>query len=193
MTEALVYPGRDRQLALAVRENWKGIKEFVRSRVRSAEDAEDIVQDVFVQLSVTFDVETPIERISAWLYTVARNRVIDWYRRRRTASLSVDEDREPDMNGAGSLLADDELGPERLFFRKLVSEELEEILNELPAAQREVFVMHEFDGLSFREIARRTGEPVNTLLSRKRYAVLAMRERLRDLYAEMFPNEGVGI
>jgi len=189
MTEALTYPGRDGQLARAVRDNWKGIKEFVRSRVRSAEDAEDIVQDVFAQLSATFDVETPIERVSAWLYTVAKNRVIDWYRRRKTASLSGDNERDDDQSGEAALLADDELGPERLYLRKLVSEELEEVLNELPAPQRDVFVMHEFDGLSFKEIAERTGEPVNTLLSRKRYAVLVMRERLRELYDDMFPYE----
>jgi RNA polymerase sigma factor (sigma-70 family) len=189
MTEALTYPGRDGQLARAVRDNWKGIKEFVRSRVRSAEDAEDIVQDVFAQLSATFDVETPIERVSAWLYTVAKNRVIDWYRRRKTASLSGDNERDDDLSGEAALLADDELGPERLYLRKLVSEELEEVLNELPAPQRDVFVMHEFDGLSFKEIAERTGEPVNTLLSRKRYAVLVMRERLRELYDDMFPYE----
>jgi RNA polymerase sigma factor (sigma-70 family) len=177
MTETLTaYPGRDGQLARAVRENWKGIKDFVRSRVRSIEDAEDIVQDVFAQLSATFDVETPIERVSAWLYTVAKNRVIDWYRRRKTASLPDDERQ------------DDELGPERLYLQTLIREELEGVLDELPVAQREVFIMHEFDGLSFKEIAERTGEPINTLLSRKRYAVLHMRERLRELYEELFPT-----
>jgi RNA polymerase sigma factor (sigma-70 family) len=180
MTEALtVFPERDGLLARAVTENWKGIKDFVRSRVRSTEDAEDIVQDVFAQLSATLDVETPIERVSAWLYTVAKNRVIDWYRRRKTASLPGDE------------RWDDELGPERLYLQTLIREELEEALDELSVVQREVFIMHEFDGLSFKEIAERTGEPVNTLLSRKRYAVLHMRERLRELYEELFPmSEG---
>jgi RNA polymerase sigma factor (sigma-70 family) len=187
LTEALTtYQLREGILSRAVRENWLGIKEYVRSRVKSVEDAEDIVQDVFAQLSASLDVETPIERVTAWLYTVAKHRVIDWYRRRRTTMLSDGQNLADEGLVDEFLLADDDLGPERLYLQSFIWEKIHEVLDEMPPEQREVFVMNEFEGRSFREIAEHTGEPVNTLLSRKRYAILRMRERMRELYEELF-------
>jgi RNA polymerase sigma factor (sigma-70 family) len=156
--------------------------DFIRRRVRTAEDAEDILQDVFQQLAVTASIVEPIEHATAWLFTVARNKIIDWYRKRKTAPLpsSFDDDTLPmDLE---EFLFDPAQDPDELYFRSLVWTELTDALENLPAEQREVFVMHELEGVSFREIAQRTGVPVNTLLSRKRYAVLFLRDRLRELY-----------
>ena len=158
--------------------------DFIRRRVRTTEDAEDILQDVFQQLAVSASIAEPIEQVTAWLFTVARNKIIDWYRKRKTVSLprSFDDDSLPlDLE---EFLFDPAQDPDEIYFRSLVWTELAEALDELPTAQREVFVMHELEGISFREIAQRTGVAVNTLLSRKRYAVLFLRDRLQELYED---------
>ncbi len=154
---------------------------YIRSRVRTEEDAEDILQDVFFQLSASIGVAEPIEKLTSWLFTVARNKIIDWYRKKKPVSSLYD-----DSTGIASedLLSDPEQVPEDLYMRSLVWEELAEGLDELPKEQREVFVQHELEGKSYNEIARKTGVPLNTLLSRKRYAVLALRVRLREIYEE---------
>jgi RNA polymerase sigma factor (sigma-70 family) len=186
VTEALtLQQQRDALLTRMVRDEWQKIREFVRRRIGDADAADDIAQDVFSQLVMNPDLTVPIERLTGWLYTVARNRVIDWYRKKKTASFS-DVRRNDDAGDSEIMLFDDELNPERLYYRELIWESIQETLDELPVEQRDVFVMHEFEGKSFKEIARLTGEPMSTLLSRKRYAVLYLREQLRDLYDELF-------
>ncbi len=157
---------------------------YIRSRVSNRADAEDLLQDVMYQLLSGYSVAEPIENLTAWLYTVARNKVIDWYRKRRTqpaADLSSDESGPLDL---AEVLSDPSYEPDRLYQRSVVWAELAEALDELPAEQREVFVQHELEGKSFKEIAEITGEPLNTLLSRKRYAVLYLRQRLNDVYKD---------
>ncbi len=158
--------------------------DFIRRRVGTTEDAEDILQDVFQQLAVSASIAEPIEQVTAWLFTVARNRIIDWYRKRKprsTARVVEDEGLPVELE---ELLFDPRQDPDEVYFRSLVWTELSDALDELPPEQREVFVMHELEGISFREMAQRMGAPVNTLLSRKRYAVLFLRDRLRDLYED---------
>jgi len=154
---------------------------FIRKRVRTEEDAEDILQDVFYQFLASYSVTEPIEKLTAWLFTAARNKIIDWYRKRKHVSLPAGEDGPINLE---DILYDPTQNPDEVFNRSLVWTELAGALDELPDEQREVFVMHELEGKSFKEIAEITGEPVNTLLSRKRYAVLRLRDRLQELYDE---------
>lgn len=161
---------------------------FIRKRVKRMEDAEDILQEVFYQLTDADRLMKPIDEISAWLFTVARNRIIDLYRKRKPELLPefyTDEDFETADETLGELLANNGETPETEFVRSLVWEELAAALSDLPAGQREVFELTEFEGLPFKEIAQLTGVPVNTLISRKRYAVLFLRERLSILYDEL--------
>jgi len=168
----------------------KRLMGFIRQRVNSEADAEDILQDVWYQLTTAVDTG-PIEQISGWLFAVARNRIIDGYRRKRPESLedlqsgSSGHDPENDELNIGSIFPDNSRNPETANLRALFWKALQEALDELPEEQRSVFVWHELDGLSFKEIAEITGENVNTLISRKRYAVVHLRERLLDLYREI--------
>jgi RNA polymerase sigma factor (sigma-70 family) len=169
-----------------VRSERRRLFDFIRRRVRTDEDAEDILQDVFLQLVSTYSVTEPIERLTSWLFTVARNKIIDWYRKKRTNQIPAHlADAEGEYLLA-DLLRDPRQDPEDVYARSLLWAEFMNALEDLPDNQREVFVMHEFEGKSFKEIAELTGEPVNTLLSRKRYAVLFLREQLRELYEELF-------
>lgn len=161
---------------------------FIRKRVKRLEDAEDILQEVFYQLTDADRLMKPIDEISAWLFTVARNRITDLYRKRKPELLPefyTVEDFETADETLGELLANNGETPETEFVRSLVWEELAAALSDLPAEQREVFELTEFEGLPFKEIAQLTGVPVNTLISRKRYAVLFLRERLSILYDEL--------
>ncbi len=159
--------------------------EFIRRRVRNEADAEDILQDVFYQLAASYSVTEPIEKLTSWLFTVARNKVIDWYRKRRPVSSPV-EDLEADLPlSLTDLLFDPAQAPDAMYTRSRVWSELADALDDLPEEQKQVFVMHELEGKSFKEIAAITGEPINTLLSRKRYAVLYLREQLQELYQEI--------
>ena len=168
----------------------KRLMGFIRQRVNSEADAEDILQDVWYQLTTAVDTG-PIEQISGWLFAVARNRIIDGYRRKRPESLedlqsgSSGHDPENEELNIGSIFPDNSRNPETANLRALFWKALQEALDELPEEQRSVFVWHELDGLSFKEIAEITGENVNTLISRKRYAVVHLRERLLDLYREI--------
>ena len=157
---------------------------FIRRRVRTEEDAEDILQDVVYQLLTSYSVTEPIEKLTAWLFAAARNKIIDWYRKRRPmVSLSNSAEESGPIN-LEDILFDPGQNPDEVFARSLVWTELATALEEIPPEQREVFVRHELEGRSFKNIAEETGVGINTLLSRKRYAVLYLRERLLDLYDE---------
>lgn len=167
----------------------KRLFDFIRRRVRTEEDAEDILSDVFYQLISSYSVTEPIEKMTSWLFTVARNKIIDWYRKKRPESLPRDLN-DPSMPlNLEDILYDPTQNPDQVYARSLVWTELAEALDELPEEQKQVFVMHELEGKSFKEIAEITGEPQNTLLSRKRYAVLYLREQLQELYDEFEFNK----
>jgi RNA polymerase sigma factor (sigma-70 family) len=161
---------------------------FIRKRVKSTLDAEDILQDVFYQLvRVSEDVNT-IEKMSAWLFQVARNRITDLYRKKKSLNFSDMKTQATDDNESlqfEAYIPDLNDLPDALLTREMVWEVLEEGLSEIPVEQRDVFTMHEFDDLSFKEIAEVTGETVNTLISRKRYAILYLRKKLGELYNEI--------
>lgn len=163
------------------------LKNYISKRVLSKEDGEDILQNVFYQLSKIDLVEKPIEHISAWLYSVANNQIIDRSRKHKEVEMPYikDDDDESFLNEIPYLLVDDSSSPDKEYLRSLVWDELEIALSELPTEQREVFELTEMEGFSFKEISEATGITVNTLISRKRYTVLHLRERLRDLYHEL--------
>ena len=168
-------PGQpDEQLADVVTQEAERLRRFILRRVRNPGDAEDILQDVFLALYQANRLLIPIEHITGWLFRVARNRIIDVFRRDSTESLELDEI----LPAAGA-------SPEEEYARTALTEVLERAIAELPAEQREVFVAHELDGLSFKEIGARTGLNQNTLLARKRYAVLRLREQLRQAYEDL--------
>lgn len=170
----------------AVRDYGKRLFYFIRGRVNTDEDAEDILQDVWFQFSNVMNSE-PIQQTSAWLFRVARNRIIDKYRRPQAISLEeeiYEEDDEREFNFKEILIAD-AITPETEQLRDLFWEELFSALEELPEDQRQVFIWNELEEIPFNEIAERTGEKINTLISRKRYAVLHLRKRLEQLYKEI--------
>jgi RNA polymerase sigma factor (sigma-70 family) len=167
------------------------LRNFIRRRVPDPRDAEDILQDVFYELVEANRLLMPIEHITGWLFRVARNRITDLFRKKRPESLS-DAAVSSNSDGADDaerlqledLLPSPDAGPEALYARHVLLDELESAVEELPEDQREVFVAHEFEGRSFKQMAAETGVSVNTLLSRKRYAVLHLRERLQTIYDE---------
>jgi RNA polymerase sigma factor (sigma-70 family) len=159
------------------------LMDFIRRRVHTDEDAEDIVQDVFYRLVAGYNVLEPIENLTAWLFRAARNRIIDWYRKRRPERLTQPSGESSSPENA-ELLFDRTNDPNVLYSRSLLWDAVEDALDELPEEQREVFMMHEFEGMSFREISEVTGINMNTLLARKRYAVLSLRQKLQSLYDE---------
>ena len=165
-----------RNIIQAVSDYGRKLFFFIRERVNTNEDAEDILQDVWVQLSDVINTE-PIEQVSGWLYRVAKNKIIDKYRKKSTVSLEEEiyEDEENDfyLNI-----------PESEQLRDVFWEQLYAALEEIPENQRQVFIWNELEEISFQEIAERTGEKINTLISRKRYAVLHLRKRLQQLYKE---------
>jgi RNA polymerase sigma factor (sigma-70 family) len=153
------------------------LRSFVRRRVADEGDAEDILQDVFSALVEANWLTRPVEQAGAWLFRVARNRIVDFFRKKRPEQF--------DDKGVEDLLPSADAGPEEAYLRSLLWEELEQALAELPEEQRAVFIAHEIEGRSFKELAAETGVSVNTLLSRKRYAVLHLRERLKDINEEI--------
>jgi len=179
-------PGKN--IASVVSRFGKRLLGFIRQRVDNEADAEDILQDVWYQLTRAVDTE-PIEQISAWLFAVARNRIIDRYRKHRLVSLQplLHDDEEPASRDLAGLIPDDG-DPETVHLRSLFWKTLQESLAELPEEQRLVFVWNELEGIPFNEIAELTGEKLNTLISRKRYAVLFLRERLLTLYHEIIEH-----
>ncbi len=179
---------QNRNISEIVKQYSKRLIGFIRNRVVRTEDAEDILQEVFYQLAEADHLLKPIDQLTSWLFTVARNRITDLYRKKKPyflGDLFLEEDEDPEIEAIGELFEDDNDSPETMYLRSLVMEELENTLKLIPDEQREVFEMTEFQGLSFNEISEMTGLPVNTLISRKRYAVLLLRERLRILYDEL--------
>ncbi len=156
---------------------------FIRRHVDNSDDAEDILQDVFYRLVNASNLVEPIEQVTAWLFRVTRNRIIDWYRGRKPM-VSADVGSFASSR-TEELLVDPAQDPASDSLRTMIWDELTEALDELPEPQRLVFVAHELEGKSFKEIEEETGVPLNTLLSRKRYAVLYLRERLQELYDEI--------
>jgi RNA polymerase sigma factor (sigma-70 family) len=179
---------QDQRITDAVRREQSRLRAFIRRRVPDARDAEDVLQDVFYKLVEANRLLMPIEHVTGWLYRVARNRIADLFRKRGPLegygeTGIADEDGE--LLHLEDLLPSPTAGPEALYVRQLLLEELESAVAELPKEQREVFIAHELDGRSFKEIAGETGINLNTLLSRKRYAVLHLRERLQGIYDEL--------
>jgi RNA polymerase sigma factor (sigma-70 family) len=177
----LTVSEQDRFIAEAMRREEPRLRGFIRKRVLDTADAEDVLQDVFYELIEAYRLMKPMEHTTAWMFRVARNRIVDLFRRKKTASLSeaVGDDDEGLM--LEDLLPSEDAGPEAIYARNVLLEAIEEALEELPENQREVFVAHELMGKSFKELAEETGVSVNTLLSRKRYAVLYLRERLQEI------------
>jgi len=176
---------KSQNIIQAVQEYGKRLFSFIRGRVRTDEDAQDILQDVWYQLSNVTDTGS-IEQVGSWLYTVARNKITDKYRKQTSLHLEdfVYEDEDGEVNYKDILLADLHT-PEDEQLKHLFWEELFKALDELPEEQRQVFVWNELEDLTFREIAEKTGENIKTLISRKRYAVAHLRERLKTLYTEL--------
>ena len=177
---------QDQQISEVVKREQSRLRTFIRRRVPDPRDAEDVLQDVFYKLVEANRLLMPIEHVTGWLFRVARNRITDLFRKQRPESFSdtavaLDDD---ELLQLEDLLPSPDAGPEALYARNLLLEELELAVDELPEEQREVFVAHELEGRSFKEMAAETGVSVNTLLSRKRYAVLHLRERLQDIYDE---------
>lgn len=163
------------------------LRNFIRRRVPDPADAEDIVQEVFYELVEANRLLMPIEHVTGWLFRVARNRITDLFRKKKPESFSeaISKDEDGKRLRVEDLLPSPDAGPDALYLRNMLLEELELALDELPENQREVFVAHELEGRSFKEIAAKTGVSVNTLLSRKRYAMLHLRERLQNIYDEL--------
>jgi RNA polymerase sigma factor (sigma-70 family) len=177
---------QDRQISEVVERQRPRLRNYIRQRVADPSDVEDILQDVFFELVEAYRLMKPIEIAGAWLFQVARNRIIDAFRKKRPqpfADLAVRSEEDKSLS-IEEFLPSTESGPEAAYARSLLLEELEAALDELPQEQREVFIAHEIDGTSFKKLADETGVSINTLLSRKRYAVLHLRRRLRAAYEE---------
>ena len=168
-----------RRLEQTFREEQKSLLAFIRSRISNAEDAEDILQDVFFQTARAMDVTKPIGNLVGWLYRAARNRIVDWYRKKRNSPVPFSG--SDDNISMEELLADSGISIENDYIRSIAADALVECLEELPPLQREVFVMQEIEGRRFREIAELTATPVNTLIARKRYAIRFLRLRLEEM------------
>ena len=184
---------QDQRIAEVVKREESRLKSFIRRRIADSADAEDILQDVFYELVEAYRLLKPVDLVSAWLFRVARNRIIDRFRKREPEGfisdpVAITEDGEELT--LEDLLPSPEAGPEAAYARSLLLEEVEAALHELPEGQRDVFIAHELEGRSFKELAAQTGLSVNTLLSRKRYAVLRLRERLRGIYDEFTRTGG---
>jgi len=177
---------QDKRISDVVKREQSRLRNFIRRRVPDPRDAEDILQDVFYKLVEANRLLMPIEHVTGWLFRVARNRITDLFRKQKPESFgdSVGADEDDERLQWEDLLPSPEAGPEALYARHLLLDALASAVDELPAEQREVFVAHELDGRSFKEMAAETGVSVNTLLSRKRYAVRHLRERLQGIYDE---------
>ena len=187
LKEQRAMADQDQRVSKAIDREGGRLRNFIRKRVADREDAEDILQDVFYELVEAYRLMQPVEQVTAWLFSVARNRITDLFRKRTREGM---RSQPPPVTEDGETLQLDEwlpspdAGPEAAYARSVLLEELDAALDELPEEQREVFVAHELMGDSFKEISAQTGFSVNTLLSRKHYAVLFLRERLRFIHDE---------
>jgi RNA polymerase sigma factor (sigma-70 family) len=184
--------GQDQRISEVVKREQSRLRNFIRRRVPDPRDAEDVLQDVFYKLVEANRLLMPIEHVTGWLFRVARNRITDLLRKKKPENFSdaavARNEGDDEMLAFEDLLPSSDAGPEALYARSVLLDELESAVDELPEEQREVFVAHEFQGRSFKEIAAESGVSVNTLLSRKRYAVLHLRERLQDVYDEFMKS-----
>src|SRR3989442_15879807 len=178
---------QDQRISEAIGREHARLRNFIRQRVPDPRDAEDILQDVFYELVEANRLLMPIEHVTGWLFRVARNRITDLFRKKKpeTFSDAAVEDEDGERLQLEDLLPSPDAGPEALYARNVLLDELELAVDELPQEQREVFVAHELEGRSFKEMAAKTGVSVNTLLSRKRYAVRHLRQRLQSIYDEL--------
>lgn len=180
---------QDQRIADAVQKEESRLRGFIRRRVPDPRDVDDILQEVFTELVEANRLLMPIDHVAGWLFRVARNRIIDLFRRRRPESLDgvglTGDDEGGDRLGIEELLPSPDDGPDAIYERAALLDELESAVADLPEDQRAVFVAHEIEGRSFKDMAREQGVSVNTLLSRKRYAVLRLRERLRGAWNEL--------
>jgi RNA polymerase sigma factor (sigma-70 family) len=178
---------QDQRISDVVKREQSRLRNFIRRRVPDPRDAEDILQDVFYELVEANRLLMPIDHVTGWLFRVARNRIVDLFRKKKPESFGdaavADEDDE--LLQLEDLLPSPDAGPDALYARNLLLDELELAIDELPEEQRAVFVAHELEGRSFKELAHETGVSVNTLLSRKRYAVQRLRRRLQSIYDEL--------
>jgi RNA polymerase sigma factor (sigma-70 family) len=177
---------KDRRISDVVEREQSRLQNFIRRRVPDPRDAEDILQEVFYELVEANRLLMPIEHVTGWLFRVARNRITDLFRKKKPESFSdaAVADDEEELLRLEDLLPSPSAGPDALYARSVLLEELEFALGELPAEQREVFLAHELEGRSFKDMAAESGVSINTLLARKRYAVLHLREQLRSIYDE---------
>jgi len=181
---------QDRKISEIVAEERSRLRNFIRRRVPDPSDVEDILQEVFYELVEANRLLMPIDHVTGWLFRVARNRITDLFRKKKPESFSdaALEDEDGELLPIEDLLPSPDAGPEALYVRSVLLDELELALDELPDEQRDVFVAHELEGRRFKELSAESGVNVNTLLSRKRYAVLHLRERLQSIYDE-FTNK----
>jgi len=183
---------QDERISEAIDRDKTRLRNFIRRRVADPSDAEDLLQEVFYELVETYRLMKPIEQVGAWLFRVARNRITDLFRKRKPEASTNDPvvAEEGELGTLEDLLPSRDAGPEAAYARTVLLEELEDALAELPEEQREVFLAHEIEGRSFKDLAVETGLSVNTLLSRKHYAVIHLRERLREVYDEFITSGG---
>ena len=181
---------QDRQISEIVEEQRSRLRNFIRRRVADPADAEDILQEVFYQLVQANRLLMPIDHVTGWLFRVARNRITDLFRKQKPAALSGRdaENEDGELLRLEDLLPSPDAGPEALYVRGVLLDELELAVEELPDEQRDVFIAHELEGRSFKELSAESGVNINTLLARKRYAVLHLRKRLQSIYDE-FTNK----
>jgi RNA polymerase sigma factor (sigma-70 family) len=175
---------QDRQITETVSRERNRLRNFIRRRVADTGDAEDILQDVLYEATLAYRLPEPIEQIGAWMYRVALNRITDLFRKKKPVLLDDVLSGADDDTSLEDLLPSADAGPEAAYARAVLLEELTLALDELPGEQRDVFIAHELEGRSFKELAAESGVSVNTLLSRKRYAVQQLRSRLQAIYDE---------
>lgn len=178
---------QDRQISEVIAEQRPRLRSFIRKRVPDESDVEDLLQEVFFELVEAYRLLKPIDYVTGWLFRVARNRITDLFRKKKPetfADLAV-VDEKGELLRIDEMLPSNDDGPDALYMRTLLFDELQAALSELPDEQREVFIAHELEGRSFKELAAESGVNINTLLARKRYAVRHLRERLQKIYDEI--------